>query len=69
MIINCIIVDDEPLARKGLKEYVTDVDFLKLVGEFENPLKATELISSGDVSRCQRLPGLIFFEPYKMHHR
>ena len=67
MIINCIIVDDEPLARKGLKEYVTDVDFLKLVGEFENPLKATELISSGDVQllfldiQMPKITGLDFF--------
>ena len=67
MIINCIIADDEPLARKGLKEYVTDVDFLKLVGEFENPLKATELISSGDVQllfldiQMPKITGLDFF--------
>jgi len=30
MKINCIIVDDEPLARKGLAEYVSEVDFLDL---------------------------------------
>src|SRR6478672_7787791 len=42
MKINCIIIDDEPLARKGLREYIQDVDFLELVGEFDNPLKATE---------------------------
>jgi len=48
-MINCIIIDDEPLARKGLKEYIADVDFLKLIGEFDNPLKATEALSRGDV--------------------
>ena len=47
-MINCIIIDDEPLARKGLREYISDVDFLHLVGEYDNPLKATEKISSGD---------------------
>ena len=47
MKINCIIIDDEPLARKGLGEYIADVDFLQLKGEFENPLKATEMISVG----------------------
>lgn len=40
-MLTCIIIDDEPLARKGLKEYIHDVDFLQLSGEFENPLKAT----------------------------
>ncbi len=46
MKINCIIIDDEPLARKGLKEYITDIDFLHLAGEFDNPLKASELLTS-----------------------
>ena len=49
MKLNCIIIDDEPLARKGLKEYITDIDFLHLAGEFDNPLKATELLSRGEV--------------------
>jgi DNA-binding LytR/AlgR family response regulator len=44
MQITCIIIDDEPLARKGLKEYVQDIEFLQLQGEFDNPLKATDTI-------------------------
>ena len=32
--ISCILIDDEPLARKGLREYIADVEFLKLAGEF-----------------------------------
>ena len=34
-----------PLARKGLAEYVSDVEFLHLAGEFDNPLKATSTLS------------------------
>ena len=49
MKINCLIIDDEPLARKGLKEYIADTDFLELIGEFDNPLKATQLLGTGDV--------------------
>ncbi len=48
-MINCIIIDDEPLARKGLKEYIADVDFLNLIGEFDNPLKVTGLLSTGEM--------------------
>jgi DNA-binding LytR/AlgR family response regulator len=48
-MINSIIIDDEPLARKGLKEYIADVDFLNLIGEYDNALKATEMISKGNV--------------------
>jgi DNA-binding LytR/AlgR family response regulator len=49
MKINCIIIDDEPLARKGLKEYIADTDFLHLLGEFDHPVKATALISSNTI--------------------
>jgi len=48
-MINCVIIDDEPLARKGLREYISDVDFLNLAGEYDNALKATEMISRGEV--------------------
>lgn len=43
--LSCIIIDDEPLARKGLVEYIQDVDFLELAGEYEHPLKAMEIIT------------------------
>ena len=46
-MLNCIIIDDEPIARKGLKEYIADVDFLQLQAEFENPLKAMDTIMQG----------------------
>jgi len=46
MILNCVIVDDEPMARKLLQEYIEETDFLNLVGTAENPLKAAGLISA-----------------------
>jgi DNA-binding LytR/AlgR family response regulator len=49
MNIDCIIIDDEPLARKGIKEYVGDIAFLNLVGEFDTALKAVELLNAGGV--------------------
>jgi two-component system, LytTR family, response regulator len=67
MIINCIVIDDEPLARKGLKEYIADVDFLNLMGEYDNPLKASELLSKGNVQllfldiQMPKITGLDFF--------
>jgi DNA-binding LytR/AlgR family response regulator len=68
MSINCVVIDDEPLARKGLKEYIADVDFLNLVGEYDNPLKAAESIGKGEVQllfldiQMPRITGLDFFK-------
>jgi two-component SAPR family response regulator len=68
MKLNTVIIDDEPLARKGLKEYIADVEFLQLVGEFDSPLKAMELMSRGDVQlllldiQMPRITGLDFFK-------
>jgi len=67
MKISCIIIDDEPLARKGLKEYIADVDFLDLAGEFGNAMKATEIMSTGHVQllfldiQMPKITGLDFF--------
>ena len=43
-MINCVIIDDEPLAREGLANYVREVDFLNLAGVGENPLELLPLI-------------------------
>jgi len=65
--IHCVIIDDEPLARKGLKEYIADVNFLNLVDEFDNPIKASELLSKGRVQllfldiQMPKITGLDFF--------
>lgn len=48
-MLSCLIIDDEPLARKGLREYIADVDFLELAGEFDSPLKATDALRKGQV--------------------
>jgi len=46
MVLNCVIIDDEPIARKLLQEYIEETDFLNLVGVAENPLKAIGVINS-----------------------
>ncbi len=68
MKLNCVIIDDEPLARKGLKEYINEVDFLHLTGEFEHPLKATGPLSDGSVQlvfldiQMPKITGIDFFK-------
>lgn len=38
--LRCILAEDEPIARKIIREFIGQIDYLELVGEFENALKA-----------------------------
>ncbi|GAB4055889.1 LytR/AlgR family response regulator transcription factor [Spirosoma litoris] len=44
MSLTCVIIDDEPLAREGLADYVHEVDFLHLTGTCDNPLELMSLL-------------------------
>lgn len=43
-MINCVIIDDEPLARDGMADYVREVDFLNLIATCENPVELMGLL-------------------------
>ncbi|WP_109831951.1 LytR/AlgR family response regulator transcription factor [Reichenbachiella versicolor] len=61
MTINCLIIDDEKLARDYLKNYVDKVPQLHLLDSFNSPLKAMDLIKSGKVDLVFldiQMPGL-----------
>lgn len=45
-MLNCVIVDDEPLAREGLADYVKEIDFLQLAGVCLNPIELGKLLDS-----------------------
>ncbi len=45
MKLNCLIIDDEPLARKGLAEYVKEIDFLHSTGECGSAAEAANIIA------------------------
>jgi two-component system, LytTR family, response regulator len=42
--MNCIIIDDEPLAREGMQMHVERMPQLKLTGSFSNPFEAMGLL-------------------------
>jgi DNA-binding LytR/AlgR family response regulator len=46
MKIKCIITDDEPIARKGLRGYIEKIDYLSLIGECENALQLNTLLKT-----------------------
>jgi DNA-binding LytR/AlgR family response regulator len=47
--INCIIVDDEPLALKLIEGYVDKTPFLNLVGKCRNAMEALEVLENKEV--------------------
>jgi len=44
--IKCILTDDEPIARKGLRSYIDKVDFLTLIGECEDAIQLNTMLKS-----------------------
>lgn len=49
MIINCIAVDDEPLALDIIKDYISRVPFLKLMKTFKDGISVIEYLASNNV--------------------
>ena len=47
--MNCIIVDDEPVARKGMKSLIEQVPQLELAGSFNNAVAASAFMSGHTV--------------------
>jgi len=48
-LINCIVIDDEHLARKLLSDYISKVQELNLVGSYDSPLAAMNDIQRHNV--------------------
>lgn len=48
-IMNCIIVDDEPIARRGIERLVSTVDFLQTSGSFEDALSAGSFLKRNSI--------------------
>lgn len=45
-MINCVIIDDEPLAREGIADYVKQIEFLNLIDTCENPLELATVLDN-----------------------
>lgn len=71
MKMNCLIVDDEPVARKGVAEYVNEIDFLNLVGQCENAVKASAYLNQHTIDlvfldiQMPKLSGIDFLKMLK----
>jgi len=65
---SCIIVDDEPLARKLLHNYIEQTERLELKGSFKSALEANDFLKRNEIDlllldiRMPRLSGIGFLE-------
>jgi DNA-binding LytR/AlgR family response regulator len=71
MKLKCVIIEDEPVARKVLLEFVDEIEFLELKGYAENPLKAIPLLDGQDIDiifldiNMPKINGIDFLKSYK----
>ena len=49
MKLSCLVIDDEPVARKGLEEYIGEIDFLQRIASCENALKASQYLNENTI--------------------
>jgi DNA-binding LytR/AlgR family response regulator len=73
--ITCLVVDDEPLAREGLAEYVKKIPFLELIGTCESALELIEKLNSVSVDavfldiKMPQLSGIDFLRSVPSQNR
>ncbi len=71
MELNCAIIDDEPLARECITNYIREVDFLKLVGTGNNPMEFSGIQDKHSVDllfldiQMPRMNGMEFLKTLK----
>jgi two-component system, LytTR family, response regulator len=49
MNINCLIIDDEPLAMAVIENYVQKIPYLHLIDKFDNPIDAYEILQKENI--------------------
>ena len=47
--LNCLIIDDEPLARQGLEKYAQEIEFLQVKGICKNAIQANTILQEQSI--------------------
>ncbi|CAN5363620.1 LytTR family DNA-binding domain-containing protein [soil metagenome] len=47
--MNCVIIDDNKLARNAIRQLISQFDFLEIANEFSNPVEAFNFIESAPI--------------------
>lgn len=71
MSLNCLVIDDEPLARKGIINYIERVDYLHFGGQCGSAAEAQEMLNEETVDlmfldiKMPKINGLEFLKSLK----
>lgn len=66
--MQCLVIDDEPLAREGIIDFIAKLDFLQVAGTCSTAMEASEYIQKGNIDllfldiNMPYLSGLEFLE-------
>lgn len=66
--MKCLVVDDEPIAREGIIDYIEKLDFLEVCGVCSSAIEAVEILKKTDVDlifldiQMPHLTGIEFLE-------
>jgi len=72
MRINCIVIEDEPLALKKITEFINQVDYLNLIKGFDNAVEAIGFLKNNSVDlifldiRMKKLTGIQFLKSLQL---
>jgi DNA-binding LytR/AlgR family response regulator len=72
MKLKCLVIDDEPVARDLLLEFIEDIEYLQVAGIAENPLQALSFITSESIDiifldiNMSKINGIEFIKSSKM---
>lgn len=49
LLLRCLVVDDEPIAIKGVVNFINQLDFLEVADTCTSAMKATEILKAKDI--------------------
>ncbi|WP_316816744.1 LytTR family DNA-binding domain-containing protein [Pedobacter nyackensis] len=49
LILQCLVIDDEPVAREGIVDFIAKVDFLQVAGTCATAMEASAYIQKGNI--------------------
>ena len=73
-LINAVIIDDEPLAREGLKGYIEKTEGIQCVMEFPNAMKGRDFLENEHYDvlfldiNMPGISGIEFIRNYSINH-